>query len=74
MKEKRYRSVLKGFTWRLVATLTTFGISWIITGKVDLAISISAIEVVLKIGLFYLHERAWIKIKLGKEKPLEYEI
>ncbi len=72
--EKRYRSILKGFTWRALATLTTFLISWLITGKIDLAISISSIEVFAKLALYYLHERAWLKIKLGKEKPIEYEI
>lgn len=72
--EKRYRSILKGITWRILATITTFAITWLITGNIEFAISVSFIEVFAKLLLYYLHERAWLKVKLGKEKPIEYEI
>jgi uncharacterized membrane protein len=71
---KRYRTVIKGFTWRIVATLSTVGISWLITKKIDLALSIGFIEFFVKIGLYYMHERFWMRVNLGKEKPVEYEI
>ena len=75
MKEKRYRSALKGITWRIFATLDTILISWLITGELKFALSIGGIEVLTKIGLYYLHERTWDKIKLGKkELPIEYNI
>lgn len=67
MKEKRYRSIVKGVTWRFFATADTFLISWLITGKIKFAISISLIEVVTKLVLYYLHERTWNKIKFGRQ-------
>lgn len=75
MNEKRYRSVLKGLTWRIFATLDTILISWLITSQLKFALSIGGIEVVTKIGLYYMHERTWNRIRLGKkEKPIEFHI
>jgi uncharacterized membrane protein len=57
------KSLLKAVTWRILGSIDTFLISWLVTGSATLGIGISAIEVVTKIGLFYLHERAWSKVK-----------
>lgn len=74
MKENSYRSILKSITWRVLATIDTFLISWLITGKIKFALSISALEVFTKMILYFFHERAWNKIKFGRIKPPEYEI
>jgi uncharacterized membrane protein len=75
MKENRYRSILKGITWRVIATLDTILIAWLITGQLKFALSIGGIEVLTKLGLYYLHERSWNKIKLGKKQvEVEYNI
>ncbi len=76
MKDKNYRSLLKSVSWRITGTIDTFIISYIITGKVSLAFSISGVEVFTKISLYYFHERIWNKIDIGREKPTEpdYEI
>ncbi len=57
--EPHYRSVLKTFTWRAVATTTTMLLVFIFTGKFALSAGIGAAEVVLKMILYYLHERLW---------------
>lgn len=76
MKEKNYRSLLKSISWRITGTLDTFVISYLITGHVKTAVSISGVEIITKISLYYFHERIWNKIKLGKEKetPNDYQI
>ena len=75
MKEKRYRSILKGVTWRVIATVDTILISWLITRQLKFALSIGGIEVLTKLGLYYLHERSWNRIKLGKKQvDVEYTI
>jgi uncharacterized membrane protein len=73
--EKRYRSLVKAISWRVTGTIDTFLVSYIITGKVAVAISISGVEVVTKMFLYYWHERLWTRIKFGKKvaEP-EYEI
>lgn len=76
MKEKRYRSIIKTISWRVTGTLDTFLVSYLVTGKVGIAVSISTVEVFTKLLLYYLHERVWNKLKIGKEKISgpEYQI
>ena len=64
--EKPLRSIVKSLSWRTVGTIDTILISWIITGKLTLAVSIGSVELVTKVVLYFLHERAWNKIKWGK--------
>ena len=65
-EEKIKRSIAKTVSWRVIGTLDTILISWLITGTIALAVSIGAIELVSKMGLYFFHERAWNKIKWGK--------
>lgn len=67
--ESRTRSLLKAISWRITATLTTMIIAYVITGKLDTAIAIGSIEFVLKFVIYYLHERAWLKVRLGRPQP-----
>ena len=60
------RSLLKTISWRLIGTLDTILISWIITGQIALALSIGSIELVTKMVLYFFHERIWNRIKWGK--------
>ena len=62
--ESRTRSLVKGLTWRAVATLTTVAIAWLITGQIDLALQIGFIEVFAKIGIYYVHERIWTHVRI----------
>lgn len=67
MKDGHRRSIIKGATWRIVGTIDTIFLSLIFTGSADKALKIGAIEMFTKILLFYLHERIWMKLKLGVE-------
>jgi uncharacterized membrane protein len=60
------RSFIKAVSWRTVGTLDTFIISFFVTGKVTIAGGIASIEVVTKILIYYLHERAWGMIPWGR--------
>ncbi len=62
------RSILKAVSWRMVGSVDTFVISFFVTGKVNLAGSIAAVEVVTKIMIYYLHERAWAVIPWGRRR------
>lgn len=66
MYDKISRSVWKTTSWRIIATIDTVIISYLITGSIKIAASIGSIEVITKIILYYYHERAWDKISLGK--------
>ena len=53
------KSVMKTISWRVIATTTTFVISWVVTGSVLAGGVIASIEFWAKLALYYLHERAW---------------
>lgn len=60
------RSVVKSISWRILGTLDTFLISWIVTGETSVAFSIGSIELITKMLLYFFHERIWNTIKWGK--------
>jgi uncharacterized membrane protein len=64
--ETHTRSVLKAISWRTLGTLDTFAISWLLTGRVEIAGSIAGLEIVTKILWYYLHERVWAAIHWGR--------
>jgi uncharacterized membrane protein len=76
MQERPYRSILKAFSWRLTGTLDTILVSLLITGRIKVALSIGVVELFTKLTLYYLHERAWNRIPLGRvpERSPEYSI
>ncbi|HAH22762.1 MAG TPA: hypothetical protein DCL77_03185 [Prolixibacteraceae bacterium] len=76
MREKSYRSIVKSISWRTIGTIDTMVISYFITGKLALAISIGSIEVFTKMALYFFHERTWNKINFGRVKDTvtDYEI
>jgi uncharacterized membrane protein len=65
-KVKRGRSLFKAMTWRVIASLDTFFLSYIITGRFDWATSIAIFEIITKAIIYYFHERAWNRVKWGR--------
>ncbi len=66
--ENKKRSIAKTVSWRTLATFTTALIVYAFTGKVILAISIGSVEVIAKIILYFVHERAWNKSHYGRKR------
>jgi len=74
-KDSPGRSILKAISWRFIASGATFIISFVIfrqaTNKTDtqvlqVATAIASVDVVVKLVLYYLHERLWTNIYWGK--------
>jgi uncharacterized membrane protein len=77
-RETHLRSFLKAVSWRCVGTLDTFCVSLFVltfTGAtkgdklnaVQISGGIAGVEVITKVILYYLHERAWMRIKIGRK-------
>ena len=67
MKDQSHkRHIAKTITWRILGTLDTVLLSWLISGNPATGLKIGFAEVVTKMLLYYLHERAWFKINLSK--------
>jgi len=57
---------MKAITWRVVGTIDTIVLSYLVTGKMIAALSIGSFEVVSKMILYFLHERFWAIIRWGR--------
>ena len=57
--EAHSRSLVKAITWRVVGSLDTFLISWVVTGKLKYAGIILGVETFTKIAIYYGHEQFW---------------
>ncbi|MBO6566031.1 MAG: DUF2061 domain-containing protein [Pseudomonadales bacterium] len=71
-RESHLRSLLKAFSWRIVATTTTGIIAYFITGDVMAAITIGGIEFVAKFFIYYAHERAWQLVPRGTIRQMAH--
>lgn len=65
--ETAIRSIVKAFSWRIVGTVDTVLISWLVIGDVSLAFAIGSVELITKMLLYFFHERIWNIIKWGKQ-------
>ncbi|MEP3388227.1 MAG: DUF2061 domain-containing protein [Reichenbachiella sp.] len=65
----RTRHIIKAFTWRAIAGLTTFIlVVWIFNesqGTLEKAGWIAIVETILKMMFYYGHEEVWYRINLG---------
>ncbi len=57
-------SILKTFSWRILATLITMAIAWYITDEAKFAASIGILDALFKLFLYYFHERMWVRLRL----------
>jgi len=62
----KLRSFMKALTWRILATVDTFLLSFIVTQELKWATSIALFEILTKAILYYLHERGWNKLNWGR--------
>ncbi len=67
--ETHLRSVVKGISWRIIATLVTTIVVWLISGEVSMALFAGASDSLIKIGLYWGHERVWQQIPWGRHGP-----
>jgi len=62
------RHLMKTITWRLLGTIDTIFISWLITGDPFIGLTIGFVEIITKMVLYFLHERLWYKSSFGVKK------
>jgi uncharacterized membrane protein len=72
--ETKSRSIAKAVSYRVLGSATTAVICFILTRKLALSADLGILDMVLKIGLYFLHERLWNHISFGRTKRPEYEI
>lgn len=68
-REAHSRSLAKAVSWRILGSVDTFLLSWLFTSSVKAAGAIALTEVLTKMVLYYLHERAWSAVHWGTLAP-----
>ncbi len=66
MTETHTRSLVKGLSWRVIATLTTTLLVYIYTGNLALTAKVGVLDTLLKLAFYFGHERTWNNVKWGK--------
>ena len=72
--DSQARSIAKALTYRVLGSLSTGGLVFWFTGSLAKSAGAAAADSVVKIVLYFLHERLWNHIPFGRPKPPEYEI
>lgn len=67
-RETHGRSVMKAVTWRIMGTLATTAVVFVFTRRFALSLAVGGLEFVSKIGLFWMHERVWDRLRYGKQE------
>ena len=64
--ESHYRSIVKAVSYRILGSSTTALIFYVLTGKGSLSVGAGVLDMVLKIGVYFIHERIWNHINFGR--------
>lgn len=76
MKESKQRSIIKGLSYRAMATVATMGVTYAYTSDISSAVHIGLADFFVKLILYFANERVWARISWGygansKYKPLK---
>jgi adenylylsulfate kinase len=71
MANSKARHLAKTITWRIVGTIDTMLLAWLISGDPMMGFKIGSAEVITKMVLYYLHERTWYRINFGLDRRKE---
>jgi adenylylsulfate kinase len=72
--ESKARSIVKAVSYRVLGSIATAGIFYALNHNLSLSLIGGAMDAVVKIGVYFVHERIWDNIDYGRPKPPEYEI
>ncbi len=72
--ETRRRSIAKAISWRFFATLITAAVVYAMTRRVEFAATVGVVDTLIKLFVYFVHERFWLRIPYGRPKRPEFEI
>jgi adenylylsulfate kinase len=67
-KETHSRSVMKAASWRVLGSLTTAAIVFVVFRRWELALATGGIDALSKLVLYYAHERVWDRVHFGRHQ------
>ncbi|MDQ6677715.1 MAG: DUF2061 domain-containing protein [Acidobacteriota bacterium] len=72
--ESHARSILKAVTYRVFGSASTALLVFFFTRNAGISLGAGIADSVVKIVLYFVHERIWDFVPFGRPKPPEYEI
>lgn len=66
LRASQKRHIKKAISWRLISIVITTLLAWLVTGNFAVGAVIGSIDAVIKLYVFYLHERVWHTHRKGK--------
>ena len=72
--ETHARSIAKAISYRVLGSASTAAIVFFFSHSVSLSLGAGVLDSIVKIGMYFIHERIWNHIDYGRPKPPEYEI
>ncbi len=66
--ESHRRSIAKALSWRVLATLITTALVYLLTGKGEFAAKVGLADTLIKFTIYIAHERVWNRIPYGRQK------
>ena len=67
MKVTKSRSFVKALSYRIWGTISSFIVAYLITKNATISGAIAFWETVVKIFIYYAHERGWNYIQWGRK-------
>jgi len=67
MTVTKARSFAKALSYRILGTLSSVAVAYVITKNASLSVTIAFWETVVKVFIYYAHERGWNKIQWGRK-------
>jgi len=72
--ETNARSIAKAISYRVLGSTSTAFIVYVLMHNAKVALGAGVLDSLVKIGIYFIHERIWNHIDFGRPKPPEYEI
>lgn len=74
VRDRPMKSVIKAITWRVIASGTTWVLAWSFFHNdpqaIEKASGIAAVESILKMVLYFWHERLWNTVRWGRMRVI----
>ena len=72
--ESHSRSLAKAISYRIFGSASTALIIFFFTRNTAMSLGGGLLDSIVKLALYFMHERLWVHIRFGHPDPLEYEI
>lgn len=60
------RSIVKTITYRILIVISTFIVTYLLTGEIKASLEITTFANIVNTVLYFVHERLWKKVQWGK--------